>query len=206
MPQRRVIRAIAGLITTIPALASIPLTFSWHESPLTVETVFAQSIIDYGPIRGLVRTDWPLACLAAPFFLAIPLFAYRLRVLINPDPSGPERWLAWLGALGGIALIAPIEYLLATDDPSKLLEVVACVTPAMMLLVASVLIIPRRNHREAPFLAMAAVYSANAAIALIAFLDDRGTGWYATLVAVILHILWLAKFRWRCRAASINEA
>jgi FtsH-binding integral membrane protein len=181
------------VLVALPALASIALTFTWGESPLSVEVDYLRQAA-----AGGYASDWPLGFLAATFFLAIPIFTWRVRTLISPSITKPERALAMSLALVAASLTIVLQILLLSDAPQNIVAALAIATPSLVLVTGAIVIFRRRRRPDIGLMAMIVAYTANAAMALIAFSDDPRVGWYVTLAAVILFALQVGRAEfWR---------
>ena len=191
-PPRRTIWSVIAAFLALPALASIALTFTWNDSPLSVELDYLRQVA-----AGDISNEWALGFLAAPFFLAIPIFAWRVRFLISQSMTRTERVLARTSAILGAATTIVIEVFLLMEAPRNITAALASGVPAIVLVVGAVLSYRRRGRAGTPLLELMTAYSANAMLALLAFPESPDVGWYATLAAVILHALQVGRALFR---------
>jgi hypothetical protein len=190
--RRRRIVSAALLGASLPAAASAIAPFTFNDSPWSVVDTLLAQMTGQAPSWTY---DWTLQCLAAPFFLGVMIFAWRLRLLIAPATTKAERVAAWI--LAGIASVSMLTLVgdALIQPPTRFIEWFAFLLSPTILIAGAgtIAIIVRRrgSPHVAPMLAMMLVYSANAVIPLIAFADLHACqiGWYFTIAAVILHVL-----------------
>jgi hypothetical protein len=125
-----------------------------------------------------VRGVW---FLAAPFFLAYPLFVWKIRLMLGRRIRRYERGLlltlGFLGAAAVLALVVPaLPGATGRRDRATFLLALGVLSVGVA---AVVVLTVRRGDRDARVTAaLAGPYAANLALCLIGFAQDPGVGWY----------------------------
>src|SRR5271163_3888277 len=181
-PVSRWLRGVPILLS-LPAIAVVFLDF--------VEEVSPWDVVQLG--FPLPNSDWQLAVLGAPFFLAFLVFLSGIRRLIWSRLSRIELAIVWL--LVGLSASATIyfdgESLFHVYHQDLAGAIPASVSMGIMIAGAALLFFNRRQipGAEISLLAVYFTYLSHAALCVLGFYTEqnRGPGWYlASLVAALM--------------------
>jgi hypothetical protein len=159
--------------------------------PFTFDTAPLTALLQIMNISG---SEWIYVLLGSAFFMAIPLFAWRLRVMLQRAPHPPaERIAGW--TIACVCMLIPIAMLtlftqIARSEGFNLLAVVM-IGGGMGILTLGVwqAIRFRGEASTGVDVLLSAAYLANAWVCLIGFYDNREIGYWLTLPVAAL-LLW----------------
>jgi hypothetical protein len=166
-------------LLSLVAAATPFLPFTLDTSPLDVWTRFLSD--PSTPDREIIQ-------IATPFFVALPLAAWRLRRLVRPALRRGERLVMYAIGLAGASLTGVFVARGLADHDFKPIEFAQLLlAPAALGLgVLTVAALLRRRHRDdAATVALTTGYASNGAMLLAALFSPDHPGWWVTLVAVI---------------------
>ncbi len=190
-PTRR--GAILFLILMIPAAITPFVSFVWSTSPLDVLQVIFNEI----GRGGFPPREWQLMLLAAPFFAALPLIAWKGRLVFARATSSGLRTAMWIIAACFAcvppALIIYVVYLaIAEDDVDKSMWYFGAGLAVFVLYACLAAFLAWRRRREhAITMAFYAGYLANAIICLGLFKNDwtLQAGYHLTGLTVVVMVV-----------------
>jgi hypothetical protein len=170
------------LILGLPALVAVFAPFTFGVSPARVFVEF----------RRFAWNRWEpemaILLLAIPFVLPAAAWVLRLRAVVRGPATRAERAIGLLVASLGAATVATLLAITGVDPDEWSWETLVTLGPAAFVLCGgAALLAVLWRRRAAPDLrvrvALHAPYVANSAIALVAFWDERQSGWYLTAFA-----------------------
>jgi peptidoglycan/LPS O-acetylase OafA/YrhL len=170
----------AGLVVTV-----LPFTYDTSPAGVIAETTTKLLARDDGSGGGGFIDLHGLWLIAAPFFLAYPLFVWNIRLMLARRIRRYERGLLLtLGLLGAAAVLGLV--IPALPDASNGTDWAAFLSALGVLCVGViavvVLTVRRRDPDARVTAALAAPYAAILALCLIGFADDPEAGWYLALL------------------------
>jgi hypothetical protein len=176
----RIIFAVA----TVPAMAVVWLPYTWHVSPWDVLWAVVTKT------ASLRSDEWAIVQLAAPFWLAVPVWSWKLRLAIQERSSAVERRV--LAVLAIAAMLCTAGFVMRgvvqgmeTWRPLEWMMVVCSALAGTAMLAVTWWLRRRRVPREwVTTVLLYAAYLANGTLCGFAFSDRPDIGWGVSLCAM----------------------
>jgi hypothetical protein len=171
---------VALLVVGLAAGASAFLPFTYNTAPVDVWIELLTR-----------RTPWDrerLFLIATPFFVGLPLAAWRVKRLFRPALSRGQRIAMYAVGLCGAALTTGffVSVLAAGDlTPREIAQVLVGPTTLVVGTGTVARLLWRRHRDEAASVALTAGYACNGAMLVAAMYSPDHVGWWVTLAAVV---------------------
>lgn len=166
-----------------------------------VVAVFLPFTENISPFDTLYRSLWQLGL---PFFLALPITAASVRLLLSASLSTAEKTFAYVMSLGAIIILFPFFEEFFPFEVQYAIEFIPIALYCVVLIVGLAYLVvglkSRNLGKHAPVTAMQIVYIAHCSFLLTLFyIDSRlQAGAYLTLFAAVVYLVQILSYH-MCR-------